>query len=142
MRPIVNEGTVRGARARMATPASSAVRGNRTWLPSRISSGTASQRMGLSTSAASYARILGANDRVRVGVFGFSERFRDALLPAFQQHAANTNFEIVALSDIWSLRRADGIAGVVRLRATPARLVRARQVLAAHVGVALEAKSL
>ncbi len=64
----------------------------------------------LNSSAASYARILGANDRVRVGVIGFSERFRDALLPAFQQHAATLNFELSALSDIWKLRRDDGIA--------------------------------
>src|SRR5438445_3268272 len=64
----------------------------------------------LNSSAASYARILGANDRVRVGVIGFSERFRDALLPAFQQHAATLNFEFGALSDLWKLRRDDGIA--------------------------------
>jgi predicted dehydrogenase len=64
----------------------------------------------LNSSAASYARILGANDRVHVGVIGFSERFRDALLPAFQQHAATLNFEFSALSDIWKLRRDDGIA--------------------------------
>ncbi len=64
----------------------------------------------LNSSAASYARILGANDRVRVGVIGFSERFRDALLPAFQQHAATLNFAFSALSDIWKLRRDDGIA--------------------------------
>ena len=64
----------------------------------------------LNSTAASYARILGANDRVRVGVIGFSERFRDALLPAFQQHAATLNFEFSALSDIWKLRRDDGIA--------------------------------
>ncbi|HEX9234384.1 MAG TPA: Gfo/Idh/MocA family oxidoreductase [Candidatus Acidoferrum sp.] len=64
----------------------------------------------LNSSAASYARILGANDRVRVGVIGFSERFRDALLPAFQRHAATLNFEFGALSDLWKLRRDDGIA--------------------------------
>jgi predicted dehydrogenase len=68
----------------------------------------------LSTSAASYARILGANDRVRVGVFGFSERFRDALLPAFQQHAAGLNFEFAALSDIWRLRREEGLTHLKR----------------------------
>ena len=36
----------------------------------------------VSIPAASYARILGANDRVRVGIVGFSDRFRQALLPA------------------------------------------------------------
>ncbi len=64
----------------------------------------------LHSTAASYARILGANDRVRVGVIGFSERFRDALLPSFQQHAAAMNFEFASLSDIWKLRREDGVA--------------------------------
>ena len=63
----------------------------------------------LSSSPASYARILGANDRVRVGVIGFSERFRDALLPAFKQHAAAMNFEFAGLSDIWKLRREEGL---------------------------------
>jgi predicted dehydrogenase len=57
------------------------------------------------TSARSYARIQGANDRVRVGIVGFSNRTRGSLIPAFQQHAAALNFEIVAVSDIWSLRR-------------------------------------
>src|SRR5690606_18978715 len=57
------------------------------------------------TSARSYARIHGANDRVRVGIVGFSNRTRGSLIPAFQQHAAALNFEIVAVSDIWSLRR-------------------------------------
>jgi predicted dehydrogenase len=78
----------------------------------------------LNSSAASYARILGANDRVRVGVIGFSERFRDALLPAFQQHAATLNFEFSALSDIWKLRRDDGIAHLSK--ATGKDIARAR----------------
>ena len=71
--------------------------------------------MVLSSSAASYARILGANDRVRVGIFGFSERFRDALVPAFQQHAAELNFEFAALSDIWRLRREEGLAHLKKI---------------------------
>ena len=78
----------------------------------------------LHSTAASYARILGANDRVRVGVVGFSERFRDALLPAFQQHAATMNFELAGLSDIWRLRREDGITHLKKVTlkdVTPAR---------------------
>jgi predicted dehydrogenase len=66
----------------------------------------------IASSASSYASILGANDRVRVGIVGFSDRTRDALVPAFLQHAAALNFEIVALSDIWSLRREEGAAYV------------------------------
>jgi hypothetical protein len=45
---------------------------------------------------------VGANDRVRVGAVGFSDRFRSALVPAFMEHAAKLNFEIVAVSDIWN----------------------------------------
>jgi predicted dehydrogenase len=54
--------------------------------------------------------ILKSNDKVRVGVVGFSDRFRSALLPAFLDHAAALNFEIVALSDIWKVRREEGQA--------------------------------
>jgi predicted dehydrogenase len=64
----------------------------------------------LASRASSYARILGANERVRVGVVGFSDRFRDALLPAFQAHAKELNFELVAVSDIWKQRREEGAA--------------------------------
>jgi hypothetical protein len=37
-------------------------------------------------SAKSYSNIIGANDRVRVGIVGFSDRFKDALLPSFLNH--------------------------------------------------------
>jgi predicted dehydrogenase len=70
--------------------------------------GVAGTAMGLS--ASSYARIVGANDRVRVGAVGFSDRFRSALVPAFMEHAAKLNFELVAVSDIWNRRREEGVA--------------------------------
>ena len=60
--------------------------------------------------ASSYARIMGSNDRVNVGVVGFSDRFRTSLLPAFLDHRQGLNFDIVALSDLWSLRRDQGRA--------------------------------
>jgi len=62
--------------------------------------------MGLS--AKSYARIIGANDRVALGVVGFSDRFRSSLLPSFLQHHKDANFDIIAVSDIWKLRREEG----------------------------------
>jgi predicted dehydrogenase len=64
-------------------------------------------------SAKSYARILGANDRVRVGIVGFSDRFRDSLLPGFQDHAKALNFELVAVSDLWNRRREEAQARVL-----------------------------
>jgi predicted dehydrogenase len=64
----------------------------------------------LAFSAKSYARIIGANDRVRVGVVGFSDRFKNSLLPPFVALQKEMNFDIVALSDIWNLRRDEGRA--------------------------------
>lgn len=61
--------------------------------------------LGMPTS--SMASILGANDKVRVGIVGFSDRFRSSLLPAFMANAKEFNFEIVAVSDIWKLRREE-----------------------------------
>jgi len=51
----------------------------------------------VSWSAASYASIVGANDRVKVGVIGCGDRMKGALIPAFQQHAKEMNFEFVAV---------------------------------------------
>ena len=62
---------------------------------------------GLSLSAKSYSRILGANDRVRVGIVGFSDRFKGSLAPAFLGLAKEHNFEIVAVSDLWNKRRSE-----------------------------------
>ena len=62
----------------------------------------------VSWSAKSYARVVGANDRVGVGVVGCGDRMKDALIPAFHQNAQDMNFEFVAVSDIWSRRREEG----------------------------------
>nr|WP_294791180.1 Gfo/Idh/MocA family oxidoreductase [uncultured Mucilaginibacter sp.] len=61
-------------------------------------------------SAASYKRIIGANDRVRVGVVGYSDRHKGAHMPCFMNHYKELNFDIVAVSDIWSKRREEGAA--------------------------------
>lgn len=37
--------------------------------------------------AASCAKIFGSNDRVRVGIVGYSDRCRQSLIPAFMIHA-------------------------------------------------------
>ena len=61
--------------------------------------------LGMSFTAGSYARIIGANDRVRVGIIGFSDRFRQSLAPAFMDHAKANNFAFVGVSDLWNHRR-------------------------------------
>ncbi|AQG79706.1 Gfo/Idh/MocA family protein [Spirosoma montaniterrae] len=65
---------------------------------------------GMSFSASSYARIVGANERVRVGIIGFSDRFRQSLAPSFMNHAKDMNFAFVGVSDIWSRRRDEADA--------------------------------
>lgn len=61
-------------------------------------------------SAKSYKRIIGANDRVRVGVVGFSDRHKSSHLPSFMSHYKELNFDLVAVSDIWNKRREEGAA--------------------------------
>ncbi len=61
-------------------------------------------------SAKSYKRIIGSNDRVKVGVVGFSDRHRNSHMPAFMNHYKELNFDIVAVSDIWNKRREEGVA--------------------------------
>jgi predicted dehydrogenase len=72
--------------------------------------GTYMGTMGMS--AKSYGNIIGANDRVRVGVVGFSDRFKDTLFPCFLNHYKELNFDIVALSDLWNYRRDLGTAHI------------------------------
>jgi hypothetical protein len=47
---------------------------------------------GLTLGAKSYSRILGANDRIRIGIVGFSDRFRSSLAPAFLSQAKDSMF--------------------------------------------------
>ena len=70
--------------------------------------GAALAATAVSWTAKSYASVDGANDRVRVGIVGYGDRMRGGDIPAFQQHAKDMNFEIVAVSDIWNKRREDG----------------------------------
>ncbi len=70
--------------------------------------------MALTSSAASYGKILGANDRVRVAIVGPGDRARDALIPAFLRLARELNFEPVAVCDIWNRRREEGATYVTQ----------------------------
>ena len=64
----------------------------------------------LGWSASSYRRIVGANDRVRVGVVGFSDRHKGSHMPSFMNHYKELNFDVVGVSDIWKMRREEGAA--------------------------------
>lgn len=60
--------------------------------------------------ASSYRRIIGSNDRVRVGVVGFSDRHKATHIPCFMNHYKELNFDLVAVSDIWNKRQEEGAA--------------------------------
>ncbi len=65
---------------------------------------------GLGLSAKSYGNIIGSNDRVNVGIVGFSDRTRSSLIGALQSQSADLNFAITAVSDIWNRRRDEAKA--------------------------------
>lgn len=65
---------------------------------------------GLSLDSSIYARSRNANNIVKVGIVGFSDRCRGSLIPAFMAHAQELGFEIVAVSDIWKRRREEAAA--------------------------------
>lgn len=88
-----------------------------------------------SWSARSYAGIIGANDRVKVGVVGCGDRMRSALIPAMLQHAKELNFEFVAVSDIWNRRREEGAAYVRKLSGSAVDPVRNNDELYARKDV-------
>jgi predicted dehydrogenase len=77
--------------------------------------GAALAATAVSWNAKSYAAIVGANDRVKVGIVGCGDRMKGGDIPAFQQHAKDMNFEIVAVSDIWNRRREEGAAYIQKL---------------------------
>jgi len=86
----------------------------------------------LASNASSYAAILGANDRVKVGIVGCGDRMRGALIPAFLQNSKDTNFEIVAVSDIWNRRRDEGAAYIQKLSGNPIATARNNEELYAR----------
>ena len=49
-----------------------------------LATGTAG--LAIASNARSYAQIMGANDRVRVGIVGCGDRMKGGDLPAFQAH--------------------------------------------------------
>ncbi len=84
----------------------------------------ATQTYAMSASAASYAKIPGANDRVRTGIVGCGDRMLGGDLPAFASNQKDMNFELVAVSDIWKLARERGAAQVEKVAGAKVDMVR------------------
>ncbi len=60
--------------------------------------------------ARAQGRTLGANDKIRIGIIGFSNRLNNDILPAIKQLMTELNCEFVGVSDLWSVRRDDAKA--------------------------------
>ncbi len=85
--------------------------------------GAALAATAVSWNAKSYAAIVGANDRVRVGVVGCGDRMKGSLIPAFLEHSKELNFELTAVSDLWSRRREEGAAYILKFSGSPVATV-------------------
>jgi len=64
----------------------------------------------MSFTARSYARVMGANDRIRIGQIGCGGRGRGAHMAGVHKHDKVENAEFVAVSDPWRLAREQGAA--------------------------------
>jgi predicted dehydrogenase len=65
----------------------------------------ASTGTALALTAAGYARVKGANDRLSIALIGCGGRGREALMPGVYKHHQEQNLEITAVCDPWRIRR-------------------------------------
>jgi len=110
----------------MPTPETAPVPTRRDFLKlsAATAAATATRSYAARASAASYAKIFGANDRVRTAIVGCGDRMKQALIPAFAGHQKAMNFQFVAIADLWSLRREEGIAYVEKTAGCKVEAVR------------------
>lgn len=59
----------------------------------------------ISMTAASYARVKGANERISIGMIGCGDRGRNAHMTSMHRYAEEQNVEITAVCDPWRVNR-------------------------------------
>ncbi|MBM4020340.1 MAG: Gfo/Idh/MocA family oxidoreductase [Planctomycetes bacterium] len=72
-------------------------------------------------SAASYGRIVGANERISIGLIGCGSRGCDAHMTGVHKHDKPQNAEFTAVADPWRLRRERAAARIKEWYGTDAR---------------------
>jgi len=82
---------------------------------------TASAGAALAFTAASYARIVGANERIAIGQIGCGGRGCDAHMTGVHAHDKQQNVEFIAVSDPWRLRRERAAARCQQWYGRPAK---------------------
>ncbi len=75
----------------------------------------------LAMTAVSYGRVVGANDRIAIGVIGCGGRGRHAHMPGVQKHSKSQNCEIIAVADPWRQRREEAAEQVRKWYGKPAQ---------------------
>ena len=81
----------------------------------------ASTGAALAVTATSYARIVGSNERIAIGVIGCGGRGYNAHMPGVHKHDKEQNIEITAVSDPWRPRRERAAARCEEWYGRPAR---------------------
>lgn len=66
----------------------------------------------MALSAISYSRVIGANDRISIGIIGCGGRGVGEHMPGVHKYADSENIEITAVCDPWRLRREEAAAKV------------------------------
>ncbi len=85
----------------------------------------------LGVTAAGYARVVGANDRISIGVIGCGVRGAKAHMPGVHAHSKTINCEIIAVADPWKPRREAAAEQVKQWYGRPAKaMVSYRDLLA------------
>jgi len=82
---------------------------------------TASTGAALALSATSYARVVGANERISIGLVGCGGRGYGAHMTGVHKHDKEQNVEFTAVSDPWRLRRERAAARCQQWYGRPAR---------------------
>jgi predicted dehydrogenase len=83
------------------------------------------------TTAVSLTRILGANDRISIGIIGCGDRGRQALMKDILEFQRETNVEITAVCDPWRQMREQAASQVKEATGRePAQFVHYEELLA------------
>jgi hypothetical protein len=85
----------------------------RTFLRSSVAGGAA-----LAFPAATYSRIIGANDRISIGIIGCGDRGVNAHMKGVHAHAKEQNIEITAVCDPWRVRLGNSSHTAIWSRST------------------------
>ena len=66
----------------------------------------------LSMTASSYAKIIGANDRISIGIIGCGSRGYNVYLPTIHKYTESENVEVNAICDPWRQKREEAAARI------------------------------